>query len=178
MAVTNYHTVNGEIVGETTSGVRTDYLVDALGGVTGTVNQSAQVLNTYRYKPYGALLAKTGTAPDPKSQWVGTLGYRATSRAQSDYYVRARHYGSVTGMWTTVDQFWPWEWAYAYGGQAPTKLVDPAGASVETGKILAVIAAPYCLVECTMRLCCAWLQAGDPNSTMRIAISRCRSKYG
>ena len=39
MPVTNYHTVNGEIIGETTSGVRTDYLVDALGSVTGTVNQ-------------------------------------------------------------------------------------------------------------------------------------------
>ena len=25
---------------------------------------------------------------------------------------------------------------------------------------------------------CAWLQAGDLDSTARIAISRCRSKYG
>ena len=41
MAVTNYHTVNGRIIGETTSGTRTDYLTDALGSVTATVNQSA-----------------------------------------------------------------------------------------------------------------------------------------
>jgi hypothetical protein len=125
MGTTYYHTVNGEIVGETTSGVRTDYLVDALGSVTGTVNQSAQVLNTYRYKPYGALPAKTGTAADPKSQWVGTLGYRATSRAQSDYYVRARHYGSVPGRWTTVDPLWPLQPGSAYS--TPTSAVDPSG---------------------------------------------------
>jgi hypothetical protein len=131
MGTTYYHTVNGEIVGETTSGVRTDYLVDALGSVTGTVNQSAQVLNTYRYKPYGALLAKTGTAADPKSQWVGTLGYRATSRAQSDYYVRARHYASAPGGWSTVDPLWPSEAAYAYASASPLVVGDAAGMQVK-----------------------------------------------
>ena len=50
MPVTNYHTANGMLLGETTAGVRTDYLTDALGNVTGTVNQSAQVVNTYRDK--------------------------------------------------------------------------------------------------------------------------------
>jgi RHS repeat-associated protein len=133
MAVTNYHTVNGEIVGETTSGVRTDYLVDALGSVTGTVNQSAQVLNTYRYKPYGALLAKTGTAADPKSQWVGTLGYRATSRAQSDYYIRARHYGSAPGRWTTMDRLWPILPAYQYAESSPAVSVDVWGLQAQRG---------------------------------------------
>ena len=84
MPVTNYHTVNGQIIGETTAGVRTDYMVDALGSVTGTVNQSGQVVNTYRYKPYGALLAKTGTGADPKMGWVGSRGYRATGRSCLD----------------------------------------------------------------------------------------------
>ncbi len=49
MAVKNYYTMDGEIVGEETSNDRTDYLRDALGSVVGTVNQSAQVVNTYRY---------------------------------------------------------------------------------------------------------------------------------
>jgi hypothetical protein len=53
MAVTNYHTVNGRILGETTGGIRTDYLTDALGSVTATVNPSGQVVNRYTYKPYG-----------------------------------------------------------------------------------------------------------------------------
>ena len=40
MAVTNYYSVNGQIIGEAANGVRTDYLMDALGSVTGTVNSA------------------------------------------------------------------------------------------------------------------------------------------
>ena len=104
MPVTNYYTVNREIIGERTTGSpRVDYLTDALGSVTATVNQSAQVVNTYRYKPYGALLAKTGTGPDPAFGWVGSQGYRPTKQNFSDFYVRARHYDSTMGRWPNVD---------------------------------------------------------------------------
>lgn len=40
------------------------------------------------------------------------------------------------------------------------------------------IGAPYCLVECTMRLCCASLQASDPKSSLKQAIKNCRKKFG
>ena len=80
MAVTNYYSINGQIIGEATNGVRTDYLMDALGSVTGTVNSACQVVNTYRYKPYGALLSKTGTGADPAFGWVGTQGYKQTQK--------------------------------------------------------------------------------------------------
>src|SRR5258708_21759258 len=104
MPVTNYYTVNGEIIGEkTTGGQRVDYLTDALGSVTGTLNQSAQVVNTYRYKPYGAQLAKTGVGADPANRWMGSQGYRQTGKKYSDVYVRARHYDSQSARWTTVD---------------------------------------------------------------------------
>ena len=47
MAVTNYYTLGGEILGEKTTGQsRVDYLTDALGSVTATLNESAQVVNT------------------------------------------------------------------------------------------------------------------------------------
>src|ERR1044072_2433939 len=104
MPVTNYYSVDGELIGEKPSGgSRVDYLTDALGSVTATLNQSAQVVNTYRYKPYGSQLAKTGVGADPAFQWVGTQGYRPTGRKFSDTYVRARHYDSSTGRWTTKD---------------------------------------------------------------------------
>src|SRR5262249_54175585 len=104
MGVTNYYSVNGEILGEKViGGSRMDYLSDALGNVMATMNQSAQVVNTYRYKPYGALLAKTGVGADPAFQWVGAQGYRQTSKKFSDVYVRARHYDTATGRWTTED---------------------------------------------------------------------------
>src|ERR1043165_5803734 len=104
MAVTNYYTVNGQIIGEKTAGgSRVDYLTDALGSVIGTVNQSAQVVNTYRYKPYGSQLAKTGAGSDPSFQWVGEQGYRPTAKKWSDIYVRARHHDTIQGRWTTKD---------------------------------------------------------------------------
>ena len=86
MPVTNYYTVGGRIIGEETSGVRTNYLTDALGSVTTTVDQTGAVQNTYRYRPYGSLLAKTGTAADPAFTWVGTAGYRQTGTVDSDAY--------------------------------------------------------------------------------------------
>jgi len=104
MAVTNYYTVNGALIGEKTAGgSRTDYLTDALGNVTATLNQSGQVVNTYRYKPYGAQLAKTGVGADPAFRWVGSQGYRQTGKKYSDVYVRARHYDSLSARWTTKD---------------------------------------------------------------------------
>jgi RHS repeat-associated protein len=130
MAVTNYYTINGEIIAEKTAGSsRVDYLTDALGSVTGTLNQSAQVVNTYRYKPYGAQLAKTGTGADPSFLWVGSQGYRQTGRKFSDDYVRARHYSSAEGMWTTKDPFliYPWRGSYFYADTSPVLLVDVSG---------------------------------------------------
>ena len=59
MPVTNYCTVDGEIIGEGTSGSEINYATDALGSVTGTL-VGDQLQNTYAYQPYGALLAKTG----------------------------------------------------------------------------------------------------------------------
>jgi RHS repeat-associated protein len=130
MAVTNYYTVNGEIIGERTAGsARVDYLTDALGSITATVNSSAQVVNTYRYKPYGAQLAKTGPGPDPAFQWVGNQGYGPTTRRFSEYYLRGRHTDIATGRFPSRDPIGllgginP----YAYAGGEPTDLGDPSG---------------------------------------------------
>ncbi len=130
MTVTNYYTIDGSIIGEATGGVRTDYLTDALGSVTATVDSSGNLQNTYRYKPYGEQLAKTGTAADPKFTWVGSLGYRQTGRKHSDTYVRARHYGSTVGRWTTKDPigFDGRDWnLYRYVANNPIHGVDPSG---------------------------------------------------
>ena len=131
MPVTNYYTVNGEIIGERTAGSpRVDYITDALGSVTATVNQNAQVVNTYRYKPFGGLLAKTGTGPDPAFGWVGTKGYRPTKQNFSDFYVRARHYDSATGRWPNVDPIGLYGGGpnfYIYVNGSPNSDIDPTG---------------------------------------------------
>ena len=48
MASTYYQTVNGRLRSQTTGKQRRDYLTDALGSVTATVNASGAVENTYR----------------------------------------------------------------------------------------------------------------------------------
>src|SRR5579862_5462176 len=131
MPVTNYYTVNGEIIGEKTAGQnRLNYLTDALGSVTATFDTSTKaIVNTYRYKPYGALLAKTGSGADPGFGWVGTQGYRPTHRKFSDFYVRARHDDSTTGRWTTADTigYWMGLNLYAYVSGNPALWTDPSG---------------------------------------------------
>src|SRR5579872_4725125 len=126
-----YYTVDGEIRGEkATGGQRVHYLTDALGNVTATVNQSGQVVNTYKYKPYGALLQKTGSGSDPSFQWVGSQGYRQTGKKYSDVYVRARHYETLNGRWTSKDPigFRGGDWnLYRYAVDCPIQLADGSG---------------------------------------------------
>ena len=130
MAVTNYFTVNGQILGEKTTGSsRSDYLRDALGSVIGTVNQSAQVVNTYRHKPFGDQLARTGSGADPLYGWLGLDGYRVTGARNAEKYVRYRHYRSIGGNWITKDPivYYPMRGGFAYVQGAPTKWSDPTG---------------------------------------------------
>ena len=134
MGVTNYFTVDGEILGEETGGVQIDYITDAIGSVVGTVNQSAQVVNTYRYKPFGGLLAKTGVGADPAFGFAGAHGYRQTGKKYSDIYIRRRHDDTTNGRWTTKDpiEYPGGDWnVYGYVGNAPTSFVDPSGLQVQ-----------------------------------------------
>jgi RHS repeat-associated protein len=127
MPVTNYDTIDGEIIGECTGGVYTDYGVDALGSVIATIDSSAAVVNTYRFKPYGALVSKTGFAADPKFGWVGSLGYRATRSSGSLIYAIRRHYSVSAATWTSVDQAWPKQRQYLYCDSNPATLTDREG---------------------------------------------------
>ncbi|MCW5944133.1 MAG: hypothetical protein KIS66_18045 [Fimbriimonadaceae bacterium] len=152
MPVTNYHTVNGRTIGETTDGVRTDYLTDALGSVTATVDQSQNVLNTYRYKPYGGLLAKTGSSPDPRFLWTGDTGSRTTGLAYSEQYNRARHYGSMQAGWTSVDPMWPTRRAYVLGKCCAAACIrDSGGPRQFAGDLIVPI---LCVGACVGSLGC------------------------
>ena len=170
MPVTNYYTVNGQIIGEkTTGGSRVDYLTDALGSVTATVDQNAAVVNTYRYKPYGAQLAKTGVGADPSLRWVGAHGYRQTGKEFAGSYVRARTYSRQTGTWSTkvpgqggenfndyssAKQSGTWrtkvpgqarEHPYVYSSANPTSMVDPSGLRPCDAKVYVAV-----VLDCTM----------------------------
>ena len=111
------HALNGQLIAEETGGTRIDYLTDALGNVTATVDQSANIINTYRYKPFGGLLAKTGAGSDPAFQWVGAQGYRQTGKSYADVYILRRHYSSTLGRLTTKDPARALIWSNCYRWQ-------------------------------------------------------------
>ncbi|MBZ0212949.1 MAG: hypothetical protein K8H99_04020, partial [Nitrospirae bacterium] len=127
--VTNYHTLNGELLGETGPGGRRFYGKDALGSVVATYDQNGTLENTYRYKPYGGLLSKTGSAPDPRFMWTGSTGSRTTGASYAEQYNRARHYGSRQAGWTSVDPLWPRQEPYAYAQACPSTYTDSLGLS-------------------------------------------------
>ncbi len=141
MATTYYHTVEGRIRGQSTAGVRTDYLTDALGSVVATVNSTAAVVNTYRYKPYGERLAKTGVGADPRFGWTGDTGSRRTERIFSDQHNHTRHFSTITASWATRDALWPIEPGWVYSADNPITSLDASGL------------APNCQKEC----CCSVL---------------------
>ena len=121
---TSYYTLNGEILGESTGGVRLDYLTDALGSVTATLDQATAATHRLRYKPSGANLL----GPVLKIGWCGTHGYIGTGRRTvNDFYVTARHYATKMGQWTTRDPLWPRERAYGYVNGHTTIRTDPSG---------------------------------------------------
>ena len=98
MPTTDYIVANGMMLGEVTNGVMRNYETDALGSVV-TKYSNGTLENTYAYKPYGATLAKTGTASDPSFLWNGGSGYRAVTLFVVSYYVRARHFSSISAAW-------------------------------------------------------------------------------
>jgi len=125
MPVTNYHSVNGGIFGETNSSGRLSYLGDRNGCVLGTSLQNTSHPFTARYKPFGSSLAQSGVAPS--FRWNGIWGIRAMDRNFSEYYVRARHYTTNPGSWTARDPLWPLQPAYIYVNNNPLKYVDRNG---------------------------------------------------
>lgn len=123
MGVTNYHTINGRIVGETKDGVRRHYVHDAVGSVVATLDSNGTIENTYRYKPFGALLAKTGTAPDPRIGWHGTRSVAGAPRLV-DARISAPLNTSTAAFLSSKTNVGGLP-SYVVGGAQPTCRVDP-----------------------------------------------------
>lgn len=130
MPVTNYATLDGEIVSESRSETRRDYLPDPLGSIAALLDSTQTKTDTWTYWPYGEERTRTGTTATP-FQFVGTLGYCKDDSGR--LYVRARHYRPTLGRWQSVDPLWPQEEAYGYVNDDPVGLSDPSGLQVYGG---------------------------------------------
>ena len=102
-----------------------DYASDRLGSITALVSTAHALTNTYRYDPWGQILASTGSAPN-------TLRFTAARRdPTTGYYVMGqRSYDSGVGRFTQLDPR-PSSITelnrYAYAGCNPTNFTDPTG---------------------------------------------------
>lgn len=127
MAVKNYCTMNGQLIGEYEGTRSTDYILDGLGSVIATFRSTGTIQNQYRYSGYGQQVYRSGTGTDPYFLWVGGWGYRTRGMV----YVRLRTYYEDAAVWTSVDPLWPDESAYGYVQSAPVSGVDPTGQSMD-----------------------------------------------
>ena len=125
-----YFTVNGQLIGESDGAKRTNYLPDALGSTIATADESGNIENTYRYKPYGDELSKSGAAVDPSFLWVGALGYRHGTHKST--YVRRRSLSYNLAQWHSIDTHWPGTHPYAYANTNPSSLTDRLGTYPDT----------------------------------------------
>lgn len=126
MPVKNYYCVDGVMIGYSDENGHKDVLTDALGNITGEVDETGELTYQARYSPLGKTISSSGFSSSGFG-WVGAHGYRQTGLTGASHYVRARHYSKVSGTWTTLDPLWPSEMAYGYAECNPILLLDPTG---------------------------------------------------
>ncbi|RYG93546.1 MAG: RHS repeat-associated core domain-containing protein [Alphaproteobacteria bacterium] len=175
MPVTSYHTVDGLLLGETGPSGRRDYLPDAIGSVTATVDPTATVKNTYRYKPYGAFLVQGGPEADPKFLWTGETGSRNSGAPHAGQYNRARTYARETGRWTSVDPLWPDESAYGYVEGNPVNRIDPSG--MQSQGLLVPLPSPGVIEPGSFKFACNTCAKEIHKNWWSVPAHYCNSNY-
>jgi RHS repeat-associated protein len=120
-----FYSVNGQMMGYESGGVKKDFLTDHLGSITAEIDQNQNRTFETRYSAYGRNNWSTGTGCG--FGWVGSYGYRETGLFHMSHYVRARHYSYVTGNWSTVDAFWNLQSPYGYVMGRAVKRTDRTG---------------------------------------------------
>ena len=124
-----FYSVNGQMMGYESGGVKKDFLTDHLGSITAEIDQNQNRTFETRYSAFGRNNWSTGTGCG--FGWVGSYGYRETGLFHMSHYVRARHYSYLTGGWSNVDAFWNIERAYCYVNGRPTNRTDRTGYSAD-----------------------------------------------
>ena len=133
-----YYSVNGRVRAESNSTGFRSYFRDNLGSVVKTISNTATVVHSYVYKPFGEVMQNSGMgAMQRRFLWCGSWGYGHTNLHDkwNSYYVRSRHYSGVQGLWTTVDPIWPRDKAYRYVRNSVTKAIDPSGLEAASAAI-------------------------------------------
>ncbi len=99
------------------------YHSDFRGSTIAMTDAAGSITHQYQYDPYGLVLQKTETDPNP-FQFIGAYG--VLYEGDSLYYMRARYYDATTGRFLSEDPVWSVN-LYAYAGGNPVGGIDPTG---------------------------------------------------
>ena len=106
------------------------YVADHLGSTRSLVDEAGVVTASYDYRPYGKVLAKTGS----EATRFRFTGHERDDESGLDYMLE-RSYAYDIGRFTRPDPMadeYPGISPYAYAENNPLKYVDPDGRAVET----------------------------------------------
>jgi RHS repeat-associated protein len=112
------------------------YHFDRIGSTLALTDSGGVVTDSYAYGPYGELLGRTGTNPQPFT-FVGRWGVRREGTFDL-YQMRARYYDARTGAFLSKDPVWPILDPkelnpYGYASRDPLRRVDVGGMAEEFG---------------------------------------------
>ncbi|MFJ3728880.1 FG-GAP-like repeat-containing protein [Streptomyces sp. NPDC090045] len=122
----------GQIGDETTGGITYYTHHDLIGSVTDLTDSTGTLQTSYTYTAFGETTQANVATTPPASPFTYTGEYKEPTTNAAGLYLRARNYTPDTGRFTSRDprssgQGKPSESQYAYVGNSPTHLSDPAG---------------------------------------------------
>ncbi|WP_027399773.1 RHS repeat-associated core domain-containing protein [Anaerovorax odorimutans] len=101
------------------------YLSNAHGDILDVINRQGDILNNYKYDPFGNITEQMETLPN-RYKYAGEQYDEVTGK----YYLRARHYDPQVGRFIQEDTYrGDGLNLYTYVANNPLKYVDPSGYS-------------------------------------------------